>query len=74
MSNVTTMESMFARNDGFNQDLDQWDVPADHNARNVHNLHAFNGDIGAWDVSNVVVMSEMFFLSTHSINTSAIGM
>ena len=37
-------------------------VKCDHNARNVRQSDAFN-DIGAWDVSNVVVMSEMFFLS-----------
>jgi len=61
VSNVSSMESMFAQAENFNQDIGQWNVS---NVLNMTQMFAaaesFNQDIGNWNVSNVLGMGSMF--------------
>ena len=61
VSNVTSMEAMFAGCHDFNQDLNDWNVS---NVTDMFGMFDgcknFNQDISAWDVSKVKDMSFMF--------------
>ncbi len=61
VSNVTTMNALFADSINFNQDLDLW------NTSNVTTMTSmflravsFNGDITTWDTSSVTSLANMF--------------
>ncbi|MFY4691275.1 BspA family leucine-rich repeat surface protein, partial [Campylobacter jejuni] len=58
VSNVETMEAMFARCYSFNQDISGWDV---RNIKNMNSLfsgcYAFNQDISGWNTSSVENMA-----------------
>lgn len=61
MSSVITMERMFSRINGFNDDITSWNVSA---ATNMSGLFfgndVFDRDISGWNVSNVTNMNSMF--------------
>ena len=54
VSNVTNMDSMFARAISFNQDISKWNVS---NVRDMSFMffgaESFNADISKWDVSSI---------------------
>ncbi|MFO8232164.1 MAG: BspA family leucine-rich repeat surface protein [Longimonas sp.] len=61
LSNVSSMDRMFAGAEFLNTDLAHWDVSnVEHMSALFANASLFNGDIEAWDVSNVEDMSGMF--------------
>jgi surface protein len=61
LSQVTSMENMFADCDLFNQPINNWDVS---NVENMNGMFAycnlFNQPLNDWDVSNVETMIGMF--------------
>ena len=61
LSQVTSLNHMFAFAYVFNDDLSDWDVS---NVTNMENLfsyaYEFNSDLSTWDVSNVKNMNGMF--------------
>lgn len=58
---VTSADSMFLRNNLFNQDISSWETGHLVSAtRMFEGAIKFNQDIGSWDTSNVVDMSSMF--------------
>jgi len=61
VSNVTTMEYMFAEADLFNQDISIWDVSNVISLCGMFaNATSFNQPIGNWDVSNNECLAAMF--------------
>jgi len=61
VSNVTTMENMFAEADLFNQDISIWDVSNVISLCGMFaNATSFNQPIGNWDVSNNECLAAMF--------------
>jgi len=66
VSNVKTMEEMFAYESSFNGDLSQWDVSNVTSMRNMFNDNPwYNGDLSKWDVSSVKDMNGMFRSAIH---------
>ena len=52
---------MFARAEGFNQDLNSWDVSEVRKMSHMfRQATKFNGAVGGWDVSRVTEMNNMF--------------
>ena len=61
VSNVKTMEGMFAVCDEFNQDISNWDVSKVVNMGGMFKFaKKFNQPIGKWNVSNVKYFDTMF--------------
>ena len=61
LSNVKSLEFMFAKMNNFNADLSQWDVSNVISMEGMfYENQNFNGDISNWDVSSVTNMSFMF--------------
>jgi len=62
LSNVTSLEGMFAQATSFNGNIGAWDVSNVTNILGMFaNAHSFNQDIGDWDVGNVTNMEYMFY-------------
>jgi len=63
ISNVENFQSMFRANKVFNQDLSGWGdkfLGLNINCREMFRETEYNGDLSAWDVSNITVMWDMF--------------
>ena len=60
VSNVTTIEYMFAQAESFNISLNSWNVSKISNMGNVFEYSGFNENISSWDVSEVTNMYGMF--------------
>lgn len=79
VSNVQTMESMFADCCNFNGDISNWDIRNVRTMRNMFSNTRFNQDISNWDTHNVTDMENMFMESkfngdisnwdTHNVRT-----
>ena len=79
VSNVQTMEAMFADCYNFNGDISNWDTHNVHTMRNLFNNTSFNGDISNWDTRSAIDMEGMFIGSkfngdisnwdTHNVRT-----
>lgn len=61
LSNITSMEAMFAGALQFNQDISAWDVSkVDSMERMFDMALVFNQDISSWNVSKVTTFQQMF--------------
>jgi surface protein len=64
LSQVTSMENMFAGTEKFKGDLSAWNVSNVINMKGMFFHTTFRGNISEWDVGNVKDMSYMFHNST----------
>jgi len=64
LSQVTTLEFMFAFGDNLSGSFSHWDVSNINSMKNMFTSSSFNQDITAWDVSNVISMEGMFSQSS----------
>ncbi len=70
LSQVTSMQFMFAFIENFSGDLNAWDVSNVSNMETMFAASSFNGDISDWNVSNVTNMKGMFFESSFNQDIS----
>lgn len=60
LSNVSSLEGMFYRAQGFNQDLSGWDTSNVENMSRLFSEMTFNGTLNTWDMSKVKTIYGMF--------------
>lgn len=73
ISNVTSLYALFRGNEEFDQDLSGWGDKLSNvvTMREMFRESTYNGDLSAWDVSQVVSMWDMF--KNASFNNSSIA-
>ena len=70
---VTSMDSLFASNHTFNQDISSWDVSKVTDMEGMFAYTNFNQDISRWDVSKVTNMNGMFAYTNFNQDISRWG-